>query len=106
MKPTLFSVFSLFIWSQSLAQSTSGNGDIIVRNGRGTCIYYIDGIKVRGSQTDSIKATEASGISIITGGLPVNYGDLNSSMIRIGSTPPTPAVKSKSPDKIQNLPTE
>ena len=62
-------------------------GELQIRNGRGDCYYYIDGIKVNGQLTDSIAdSLGIKDVQIITGGLPINFGDLNSSVIRITKT--------------------
>lgn len=67
---------------ESVPESLSLNpeGEITIRSCRSeNCYYYIDGIKVRLNEaTDNIEE-----VTVITGGIPVNYGDINSSIIRI-----------------------
>jgi len=65
-----------------------GSGDISVRGSRsdGT-YYYIDGIKVRGSSNLPKSAYEE--ISVITGGLPANYGDATGGIISITTRGPS-----------------
>ncbi|TSJ40090.1 hypothetical protein [Fluviicola chungangensis] len=109
MKYVLFSVLSFLTINQSLAQSsipdTSNHTDQIqIRGQRGdSTFYYIDGIKVR--KTANVTGTRIEDIFIITGGIPIIYGDLNSSMFRISPTP-DPAIKHKTCEKEQNLVTE
>jgi len=65
---------------------------------------YIDGIRVRGSRDLPIESLEE--VTVITGGLPVNYGDLNSSIILI-NTALVPAIPQRRiSDKEQKMPTE
>jgi hypothetical protein len=81
----------------------SPNDSIHIRGVRGDSTYfYIDGIKVRGSANLPKSAIEE--VSIITGGLPVNYGDSYCGcIIRINCPPKNPAPTS---DKEQKLATE
>ena len=62
---------------------TDGNGSISsVRGSRGDATYYyIDGIKVRGSTSLPKAAIEE--VSVMTGGLPANYGDATGGIISI-----------------------
>ncbi|MFT5600291.1 MAG: spore coat protein U-like protein [Flavobacteriales bacterium] len=62
---------------------TDGNGAITsVRGSRGDAsYYYIDGIKVRGSSSLPKAAIEE--VSVMTGGLPANYGDATGGIISI-----------------------
>ena len=86
MKSLLIALSVLFIWQNSNAQLTD-TSQIVVR--RGPRIYYIDGIRVQ-SSCDSIKdsiITEEE-IRIITGGLPVVYGDAEGSVIQISPISP------------------
>lgn len=63
-------------------------GGISVRGSRedGT-FYYIDGIKVRGSSNLPKSAIEE--VSVITGGLPANYGDATGGIISITTRGPS-----------------
>lgn len=63
--------------------STSGtDGGISIRGARtGSTWYYIDGIKVRGSTALPKSAIEE--ISVITGGVPANIGDVTGGVINI-----------------------
>lgn len=68
--------------------SNEGDGSISVRGSRsdGT-YYYIDGIKVRGSANLPKSAIEE--VSVITGGLPANYGDVTGGIISITTRGPS-----------------
>lgn len=82
----------------------SSNDSIHIRGGRGdSTYYYIDGIKVRGSA--NLPKTASEEVSIITGGLPINFGDLKGSIICVGKNP-TQKNSIKTTDKEQNLATE
>lgn len=63
-------------------------GGISVRGSRedGT-FYYIDGIKVRGSSNLPKSAIEE--VSVITGGLPANYGDVTGGIISVTTRGPS-----------------
>jgi hypothetical protein len=67
--------------------SDEGTGEISVRGSRsdGT-YYYIDGIKVRGSSNLPKSALEE--VSVITGGVPANYGDVTGGIIAITTRGP------------------
>ena len=59
-----------------------GSGDLNVRGSRSDANYYfIDGIKVRGSNALPKSAIEQ--VSVITGGLPAQYGDVTGGVISI-----------------------
>lgn len=62
---------------------TNANGDI--QSVRGTrsdaTFYYIDGIKVRG--TTALPKSAIEEVSVLTGGLPANYGDVTGGIISI-----------------------
>lgn len=62
--------------------SAEGSSDVNVRGSRsdGT-YYYIDGIKVRG--TSSLPKSAIEQVSVITGGLPANYGDATGGIISV-----------------------
>jgi hypothetical protein len=62
---------------------SDGNGNISsVRGSRsGATYYYIDGIKVRGSTSLPKSAIEE--VSVMTGGVPANYGDATGGIISI-----------------------
>lgn len=68
--------------------TNEGSGDISVRGSRsdGT-YYYIDGIKVRGSASLPKSALEE--VSVITGGVPANYGDVTGGIISITTRGPS-----------------
>lgn len=68
--------------------SDEGTGAISVRGSRsdGT-YYYIDGIKVRGSSNLPKSALEE--VSVITGGVPANYGDVTGGIIAITTRGPS-----------------
>lgn len=62
---------------------SDANGDVqSVRGARSDATYYyIDGIKVRGSSAIPKSAIEE--VSVLTGGLPANYGDVTGGIISI-----------------------
>lgn len=62
--------------------SADGSGALSIRGARSDANYYfIDGIKVRGSTGLPKSAIEE--VSVITGGLPANYGDATGGVISI-----------------------
>ena len=65
-----------------------GTGEISVRGSRSDATYYyIDGIKVRGSSNLPKSAIEE--VSVITGGLPANYGDVTGGIISVTTRGPS-----------------
>ena len=67
--------------------SDEGSGAISVRGSRSDATYYfIDGIKVRGSSNLPKSALEE--VSVITGGVPANYGDVTGGIIAITTRGP------------------
>ncbi len=68
---------------------TDANGEIqSVRGSRGNDTYYfIDGIKVRGST--SLPKSAIQEVSVITGGLPANFGDATGGIISITTRGPS-----------------
>lgn len=68
--------------------SNEGTGEISVRGSRSDATYYyIDGIKVRGSSNLPKSAIEE--VSVITGGVPANYGDVTGGVISITTRGPS-----------------
>lgn len=68
--------------------TNEGSGDISVRGSRSDGTYfYIDGIKVRGSASLPKSALEE--VSVITGGVPANYGDVTGGIISITTRGPS-----------------
>ena len=69
--------------------SSDANGNITsIRGSRGDAsYYYIDGIKVRGSTSLPKSAIEQ--VTVITGGLPANYGDATGGIISITTRGPS-----------------
>lgn len=68
--------------------SDEGSGDISVRGSRSDATYfYIDGIKVRGSSNLPKSAIEE--VTVITGGLPANYGDATGGIISVTTRGPS-----------------
>ncbi len=68
--------------------SNEGTGDISVRGSRSDATYfYIDGIKVRGSSNLPKSAIEE--VTVITGGLPANYGDATGGIISVTTRGPS-----------------
>lgn len=65
-----------------------GSGGLSVRGSRDDASYYfIDGIKVRGSANLPKSALEE--VSVITGGLPANYGDATGGIISVTTRGPS-----------------
>ncbi len=68
--------------------NVSETGDMSIRGGRSDAsYYYIDGIKVRGSSNLPKSAIEE--VSVITGGLPANYGDITGGVVSITTRGPS-----------------
>ena len=68
--------------------SNEGSGEISIRGSRSDATYfYIDGIKVRGSSNLPKSAIEE--VSVITGGLPANYGDATGGIISVTTRGPS-----------------
>lgn len=69
-------------------QESEGTGGISVRGSREDASYYfIDGIKVRGSSNLPKSALEE--VTVITGGLPANYGDATGGIISVTTRGPS-----------------
>ncbi len=102
MKSLLYPFICLLSANVSSAQAPGpdSSNHLIVRS---NSYYYIDGIKVHGKVTHT--KTSLQEVSIITGGIPVNYGDLRGSIISIGPTP-APVISRKTADKEQKMATE
>lgn len=65
-----------------------GSGEISVRGSRSDATYFfIDGIKVRGSSNLPKSAIEE--VSVITGGVPANYGDVTGGIISVTTRGPS-----------------
>ena len=68
--------------------SNEGSGEISVRGSRSDATYFfIDGIKVRGSSNLPKSAIEE--VSVITGGVPANYGDVTGGIISVTTRGPS-----------------
>lgn len=69
--------------------SAEGGGEALsIRGARSDATYYyIDGIKVRGSS--SLPKSAIQEVSVITGGVPANYGDLTGGIISITTRGPS-----------------
>ena len=68
--------------------SSEGSGGLSVRGARSSDNYYfIDGIKIRGSSTLPKSAIQE--VSVITGGVPANYGDVTGGIISITTRGPS-----------------
>ena len=69
-------------------QQSEGSGAISVRGSRSDGTYFfIDGIKVRGSSNLPKSAIEE--VTVITGGLPANYGDVTGGIISVTTRGPS-----------------
>ena len=61
---------------------TATNGDVSVRGARAENTFtYIDGVKVRGSA--NLPKASLEEVSVITGGIPANFGDATGGIVRI-----------------------
>lgn len=68
--------------------TNEGTGEISVRGSRSDGTYfYIDGIKVRGSS--NLPKSSLEEVSVITGGVPANYGDVTGGIIAITTRGPS-----------------
>lgn len=68
--------------------SAEGSSDLSIRGTRSDATYYyIDGIKVRGSS--NLPKAAIQEVSVITGGVPANYGDLTGGIISITTRGPS-----------------
>lgn len=68
--------------------SAEGSSGLNIRGTRSDATYfYIDGIKVRGSS--AIPKSAIQEVSVITGGVPANYGDLTGGIVSITTRGPT-----------------
>lgn len=68
--------------------SDEGSGGLSVRGSRSNATYYyIDGIKVRGSA--NLPKSALQEVSVITGGLPANYGDATGGIISVTTRGPS-----------------
>lgn len=68
--------------------SPEGGGGLSIRGARSEdSYYYIDGIKVRGSS--SLPKAAMQEVSVITGGVPANYGDVTGGIISITTRGPS-----------------
>lgn len=67
---------------------SEGSGAISIRGSRSDATYfYIDGIKVRGSS--NLPKSAIQEVTVITGGLPANYGDATGGIISITTRGPS-----------------
>jgi outer membrane receptor protein involved in Fe transport len=78
----------------AIAQTTAGvstegtGGGVSIRGSRtGGNFVYIDGVKVRGA--DNLPKSAIQQVSVITGGLPANYGDATGGIISITTKGPS-----------------
>jgi hypothetical protein len=78
----------------AIAQTTAGvstagtGGGVSIRGARtGGSFVYIDGVKVRGA--DNLPKSAIQQVSVITGGLPANYGDATGGIISITTRGPS-----------------
>jgi len=68
--------------------SAEGSGTLSIRGARAEdSYYYIDGIKVRGSS--SLPKSAMQEVSVITGGVPANYGDVTGGIVSITTRGPS-----------------
>lgn len=68
--------------------SAEGSSGLSIRGARSEdTYYYIDGIKVRGSS--SIPKAAMQEVSVITGGVPANYGDITGGIVSITTRGPS-----------------
>lgn len=102
MESILYSAIFLLTATNSFGQTSVSDTSIHIR--QGTTIYYIDGIKVRGNR--DLPRENQEEVSIITGGLPVNFGDLKSDIIQLNSTPVPLIPDKRISNKEQKMATE
>jgi len=102
MKSLLYTFICLLSANVSSAQTplSDSSNHLIVRS---NSFYYIDGIKVHSNT--SLTKTSLAEVTVITGGIPVNYGDLRGSIISVGPIP-VHVVPRKTTDKVQKMATE
>lgn len=68
--------------------SAEGSGALSIRGTRSDATYYyIDGIKVRGSS--ALPKSAMQEVSVITGGVPANYGDITGGIVSITTRGPS-----------------
>ncbi len=68
--------------------ANEGSGEISVRGSRSDGTYfYIDGIKVRGSA--NLPKSSIEEVTVITGGIPANYGDATGGIISVTTRGPS-----------------
>jgi len=68
--------------------ATDANGGVSIRGARTDGdFYYIDGIKVRGSS--NLPKSAIQEVSVLTGGIPANYGDATGGVISITTRGPS-----------------
>lgn len=102
MKFLLFCSLFFFAVNHSFTQENDSD-TLNTFSPRSNGYFYIDGIKVRGSRNIPAKS-DLEEVSVITGGLPVNFGDCYyGCFIRIDSKPKTTI---KISDKEQKMATE
>lgn len=70
---------------------TDANGNISsVRGARsGATFYYIDGIKVRANGNTGLPKSAIQEVSVMTGGIPANYGDATGGIISVTTRGPS-----------------
>lgn len=68
--------------------SRDGNGVGNIRGARGGNIYYVDGVRVRGSL--SIPKAAQEQVQVITGGMSAKYGDVTGGIVSITTKGATP----------------
>jgi hypothetical protein len=100
MKPILYSILFLLTATHSVAQVPDTLNQV-----QDSVYFYIDGIKVRSYRGNCLSIGSSEDVQIITGGIPVNYGDCVGSIITVIRAPrmKTPVQVS---DKEQNMATE
>lgn len=82
------SVNSLAAISAGVYQSDEG-GDISIRGARTEAtVYYVDGVKVRGSS--SVPQQSIAQLQVITGGTPAEFGDFTGGVVNITTANPAP----------------
>jgi outer membrane receptor protein involved in Fe transport len=68
--------------------TNGGDGQLYFRGSRSDATaYYVDGVKVRGNLAISNKAAEQ--ITVITGGVPAQYGDLTGGIVSVSTRGPS-----------------
>lgn len=63
---------------------TNSDGEIMFRGSRpGAGVFYIDGVKIKGTTIPSLPSSAISSVMVYTGGIPAKYGDTTGGVVVI-----------------------